>query len=465
MSSSFNKIKRLGLYLGQFFVIMGIVYILANTHQPVINTQASEIAIQDCMTQEDDTTPVWTLGAWENRFGERQSAVAQTRLVPELEFGFHHFTSRRDADPLVLLIGHSAVMSQWDPLILSQLKKCFDVYLIDNYGIGRSKLSHNEETEKELLDQLEWKDLGDFISQAVEGMKNSQHCKENQCNINNKPPHLLGWAMGGKVAAEASALKTHGFSKFINLGGNIAHHQGSTGPNPAVVETLEASPYRQAQNAFYVNADSWGYDKAINAKLAVAGTSARAAIPFFAWSNRQGRASHSQKMAQARVSLTSNTQLSAIENPVLMTWGKQDDLNFCYPSYGSRFQEVCVHGKVCSDGIDCNTPQARPTCEGWSWSASKMLSKESTLGFKSLQGCYWGIAPVDDYYWGRKHLTSAQNVCAKGFQGAHGFPAQSRDEMVKATVDFVYGLDDQDIYMALDCHSKDSETSRSLSIN
>jgi len=436
-------------------LLMTAIFFSAVFHMEVVNAEVvDEVAIQNCLAQEDDTAFIWTPGAWENRFGERQNAVAKTRLVPELEFGFHHFSSREDADPLLLIIGHSAVMLQWDPLILSQLKKCFDVYLIDNYGVGRSKLSEDEETESELLTKLEWKDLGDFISQAVDGIKQSNHCKEHNCNITKKEPHLMGWAMGGKIAAEAASLNTKAFGKIVNLGGNIANNQGATGPNPIVVESLESSSFRQAQNAFYVNASSWGLDKAFDARMAVSGTGARAALTFFAWRNREGRASQLQKMEQARVSLTSNTELSTIENEVFITWGEQDDLNFCYPASGVRYQEVCVTGHLCADGIDCQQKKSRPMCGSWDWSLASMFDFDDRfLGFKNEDGCYWGIAPLDDYYWGRKKLTSSTRVCAKGFQGAHGFPAQSRDEMIAAVVDFVYQVEKPEIAKGLDCRS------------
>lgn len=394
---------------------------------------ASSVSAIECTSNPDNTPLLWTASEWKKHFGELYYGTTDTRLESNLSFGFHHFStpseSGTDKQPLILLLGHSSLMSQWDPMILYRLKSCYDVYLIDNLGIGHSRFSGSQEEIDSKLEGMTWEDIGGFVHQAIEGIKSSQHCSdpntETKCSLLTLPANGMGWAMGGKVLFEGAAQSPQSFNKLINLGGNIANNQGATGPNPNAVETLEKNPVFASLTAFFIHRDAWGKNQWFGSWLQ---TTTRTSPNFFADQNRAVHPNMKEKLEQGRASTLSNTALDEISHEVFLAWGKEDDLNFCYPANGDRYAEVCESGHYCVDGILCNEQAPRPTCK-----------VSGLFGLNSTEGCRWGLAPRDDFYWADKQLTNSARVCEQGFTGAHGFPAQSQEAVISSVKAFMEG--------------------------
>lgn len=271
----------------------------------ITNVQADTIT---CIPHTDNAPLIWTESQWRKHFGELNLATADTRLENSLNFGFHHFSNTSESvtvrQPLILLLGHSSLMSQWDPMILYRLKSCYDVYLIDNLGIGHSRFSGTETEVYSKLEAMTWEDIGAFVHQAIEGIKASDYCTTPtngpSCSLLTRKANGLGWAMGGKVLFEGAAQYPDSFNKLINLGGNIANNQGATGPNPNAVITLEKNPLFASLTAFFIQRDAWGNNNWFGSWLQ---TTTRTALNFYAVDNRAVHPTMKEKTEQGRASL------------------------------------------------------------------------------------------------------------------------------------------------------------------
>ena len=339
---------------------------------------------------------VWTPGRWNRLVGPLRFGEVLTPAGGAHRFGYRRF-GNPEADPLVLLIGHGAVMLSWDPAMLVDFARCFDVYTIDNLGFGHSRFVDGAETK---LAAMTFEDMADFVAGAVEGIE----------SLGDRRPHGLGWAMGAKVLFLAAERHPHRFGTLVNAGGWISKPVG-TGPNPCAVESLEVSnPWVVASTTFRVSPSQWGWRKALHAFRGQLGMMARTSAAYLAtWDDREAWPTPVQRREQARASASAYANdLRRIQNPALVAYGRQDDRNFPFPGQPGA---ACAHGAA---------PPAR--CSAG-------------------RECWWGLGPLDDYESARDLLENAERVCLKGFEWAHGFPSQSQSSFIPAVVDFVSGAE------------------------
>lgn len=335
---------------------------------------------------------VWTPGRWSRLVGALRFAEARPAAAGPHRFGYYRF-GKPGGEPLVLLIGHGAVMLSWDPAMLADFARCFDVYMFDNLGIGRSRFP---DAARHRLATLTFEDMADFVAGAVGGI----------ATLRDRRPHGLGWAMGAKVLFLAAERHPGRFGALVNAGGWISKPVG-TGPNPCAVERLDASnPWVIASTTFRVSPSQWGWGRALRAVRAQLGMMTRASAAYLAtWGDREAWPTPVERREQARASASAYANdLGRIRNPVLVAYGRQDDRNFRFPgSPGAACARGAVAPARCSPGREC----------------------------------WWGLGPRDDYERARDLLGQAERVCLKGFEGAHGFPSQSRASFVPTVVDFV----------------------------
>lgn len=348
------------------------------------------------VSSEFSETRVWTPDRWRRLVGPVRTAVARQGARGAHPFGYYRFGDP-EAEPLVLLIGHGAVMISWDPALLADFARCFDVYLFDNLGIGRSRFAEDEASQ---LVEMTFADMADFAAHAVGGIDSLQ----------GRRPHGVGWAMGAKVLFLAAERHPDRFGALVNGGGWIAKPAG-TGPNPCAVKKLEVpNPWVISSTTFRVSPSQWGWRRALAAFRAQLGMMARTSAAYVAnWQDRALWPTPAQRRAQARASAAPYANdLRRVRNRALVAYGRQDDRNFPFPPQA---------GAACARGA---TPPAR--CA-------------------EADACWWGLGPFDDYARARDLLQNADRVCLRGFAGAHGFLSQSRREFVPAVVDFIADSD------------------------
>jgi len=339
---------------------------------------------------------VWTPGRWKRLVGPLRFADAETAAHGAHRFGYYRFGNPK-AEPLVLLMGHGAVMLSWDPAMLADFARCFDVYMFDNLGIGRSRFGGDADSA---LATMTFEDMADFAARAVAAIE----------SLRDRRPHGLGWAMGAKVLFLAAERNPERFGVLVNGGGWVAKPEG-TGPNPCAVEELEEmNPWAIASTTFRVSPSQWGWGRALRAFRAQVGMMARTSVAYVAnWGDRAAWPTPEQRHAQARASAAPYANdLRRIRNPSFVAYGRQDDRNFPFPA---RPGAACARGAI---------PPAR--CSG-------------------ARECWWGLGPFDDYERARDLLENAERVCLQGFEGAHGFLSQSRLRFIPAVVDFVSGAE------------------------
>ena len=388
----------------------------------VAATAHAQVGTPACVGSFDESLANvdWTESVWASHFGRPRPARATTAIPDQqrMRFYFYHF-GRPDGEPLVMLMGHGQSMLSWDPLILARYAACFDVYIFDHLGIGRSAFRGRGPREEAALTAMDFTQMADWVAQAVEGIRASTHCARasNHCNIIGTPPHLAGWAMGGKVAGVAAERHPGFFGDILNLGGNISRQDElgddyPLGPNPDAAHLIESDNIALAgYTAFYVNPDVWGANAETAAIDALVAAGQRL-LPHFN-ANPKGLATTEQKAEQARASALSVNQLEAIANRVLIAYGREDDYNFCYT--GDLASAVC----------------ARADRQGYACTAN------------ALSGCLWGLSPLSSQF-GTSHsaferLTAGvtPEVCLHPFEGSHGFPGQSQRDVLEAVVEFV----------------------------
>lgn len=369
----------------------------------------------------------WDQALWTAHFGRPLRARASTAIDGQqrVPFHFYHF-GRADGAPIVLLMGHGQSMLSWDPLILERYAQCFDVYIFDNLGIGRSAFRGSSQRQTAALAALSFTDMADWVAAAVEGIRGSSHCRRsgNHCNIIGTAPHLLGWAMGGKVAGVAAERHPGAFADLLNLGGHIGRSDDISeghplGPNPDAVAIVGGDDLIAAGlAAFTVSATEWGAAASSAAIGAAINFAARTLPHLNDPTSAKGKATTAQKAAQERATEASVNTLEAIGNRILVAYGTQDDYNFCYT--GSLAASVC----------------ARSDRQGHACTAN------------GASGCMWGLGPLDDYVglpdsaYERLAAGVTPQVCLRGFPGAHAFPGQSQRAVAAAVVDFVDGVTD-----------------------
>jgi pimeloyl-ACP methyl ester carboxylesterase len=379
-----------------------------------------------CVASFDESlaTASWDHAFWTGHFGRPLLARAPTAIARQerLPFRFYHF-GRPDGAPLVMLMGHGQSMLSWDPLILARYAECFDVYIFDNLGIGRSAFRGGKTRVAQALAALDFDAMADWVVDAVNGIRTSHHCRRsaNHCNIVGTAPYLLGWAMGGKVAGVAAERHPGAFADLLNLGGHIARSDDISegnplGPNPDAVALVGGDDLIvAARTAFFVNPAEWGTPAATAAITAALSFGARALPHIQDPSSAPGTAAPDQKAAQERATEASVNNLEAIGNRILVAYGTQDDYNFCYT--GDLAASVCAR--------------------------SDRLAHSCTAN--GVSGCLWGLGPLDDYVglpdsaYERLAAGITPEVCLRGFAGSHAFPGQSQRDALAAVVDFIDG--------------------------
>lgn len=337
---------------------------------------------------------VWTPGRWKRLVGSLRFADAESPADESHRFGYYRFGDP-EADPLVILMGHGAVMLSWDPAMLADFARCFDVYMFDNLGIGRSRFRADATAE---LEAMSFEDMADFVARAVQSIE----------TLRDRRPHGLGWAMGAKVLFLAAQRHPDRFGVLVNGGGWIAKPEG-TGPNPCAVEKLEVTnPWAIASTTFRVSPSQWGWALALRAFRAQVGMMMRTSAAYIAtWGDRAAWPTPEQRRAQARASASGYANdLRAVRNPSLVAYGREDDRNFPFPR---------------RSGAEC---------------ASNVIPPAHCSGSSE---CWWGLGPFDDFEKAGEGLENAERVCLKGFEGAHGFPSQSRRRFIPTVVKFVSG--------------------------
>jgi pimeloyl-ACP methyl ester carboxylesterase len=413
---------------------MGGVRILAGALALASAMDAAAVAAAprdtpQCLHDARRVPRVWSWDRWVREFGVRHEASATGVAIEDPKaFRFYHF-GKAGRTPLVLLMGHTSSMMQWDPAFLYGLKQCFDVYLFDNLGVGWSAFTSDADTK---LAAMTWTDMATFVNRAVEGIRTSRHCRSSRrrCGLVGRTPTGMGFAMGGRVVVSAASLEPSAWDGLINLGGNLMDgDDGNVGPNPLMVDELEGYDLTAAYVPFLVAADPWGTLLHDAAELAFAESAFRIAPYYYDARNADGRLTVAQKDAQAAaVAEQPVIAPSAVTNPVFNPYGLQDDQNGCYPASGDDYARACTDttGQVCTD-VSCTTRVARPTC--------------TTDDGES--GCLWGLSPKSDAKDAYDGLPNARWYCLRGYVGAHAFVYQSRTTLLADVVRFASGRRDR----------------------
>ena len=107
--------------------------------------------------------------------------VAATRAGP---MGYYRFGS---GEPLLLITGYRATISEWNAAFLQNLARHHEVIIVDNPGVGRSRADHVPETMA---------GMGDAISEFIE-------------TLGLRKVDVVGWSMGGMVAQQLAL--DHGY--------------------------------------------------------------------------------------------------------------------------------------------------------------------------------------------------------------------------------------------------------------
>lgn len=100
----------------------------------------------------------------------------QRVTVGQVDFAYRRFGRGR---PLVLIMGITGTMAQWDPRLLARLARRHEVIIFDNPGIGLSRFP-------------------DSATLSIPGMAVSTVGLIRRLNLGK--PDILGWSMGGQVA-------------------------------------------------------------------------------------------------------------------------------------------------------------------------------------------------------------------------------------------------------------------------
>jgi pimeloyl-ACP methyl ester carboxylesterase len=389
-----------------------------------VHSARAEATEPACVASFDESlaTASWDQAFWTAHFGRPLRARAQTAIARQerLPFRFYHF-GQPDGAPIVMVMGHGQSMLSWDPLILARYAACFDVYMFDNLAVGRSAFRGSRARVAQALAGLDFNAMADFVGEAVDAIRASHHCRRaaNHCNIVGTPPHLLGWAMGGKVAGVAAERHPAAFADLLNLGGFIARADDISeghplGPNPDAVALVGGDDLVvAARTAFFVNPAVWGSAAASAAIGAALEFGARVLPHINDPSSAAGVAAPDQKAAQELATEASVNTLEAIGNRILVAYGTQDDYDFCYT--GELAASVCAR--------------------------SDRLAYPCTAS--GVSGCLWGLGPLDDYVglpgsaYERLAAGITPEVCLRSFAGSHAFPGQSQRQVAAAVVDFV----------------------------
>ena len=230
---------------------------------------ATAAPLPACLASAQPAPRIWTFAVWTREFGSRNPASA-VGVPPEdpKAFEFYHFGTPSNP-PLVLVPGHSSSMMQWDPKFLYLLKQCYDVYLFDNLGIGFSAFESSDEAT--MLAAMTWTDMGQFVTSAIQGIRDSAHCQSGACAISTHQPHIMGYAMGGRIATNAVSMEPTFYGRVIKPGGDMmAGTAGDVSGNPDLADELQGAPFASGYTAFHTAIVPWGaalYLQALDAFL------------------------------------------------------------------------------------------------------------------------------------------------------------------------------------------------------
>jgi pimeloyl-ACP methyl ester carboxylesterase len=146
-------------------------------------------------------------------YADHREQIADTSRGPLAYCRFGH------GNPLLLVTGYRATMSEWDAAFLAELAKRHDVIVFDNRGIGRS--------------------MPDASSFTIEDMASDTAALINTLAL--KHATVVGWSMGGSIVQQLAIDKPQAIGKMVLMS---ALAPGPTGvPVPAdVMAKLAGKP-------------------------------------------------------------------------------------------------------------------------------------------------------------------------------------------------------------------------------
>jgi pimeloyl-ACP methyl ester carboxylesterase len=117
--------------------------------------------------------------------------------------------------PLILIMGYSATMDVWDPVVLKDLSRRYRVIIFDNRGMGKTTAS-----DKEFTIELFADDTAHFMQKI--GVERS---------------HVLGYSMGTSIAQELTLKYPEKVNKLILYAADSGGSEAIP-PSPAAMRQL-----------------------------------------------------------------------------------------------------------------------------------------------------------------------------------------------------------------------------------
>ncbi len=216
--------------------------------------------------------------------------VAHTRL------GAVGYRMIGSGEPLVMIMGYSGTMEDWDPRFVDALARHYRVVIFDNAGIGATQ---------PLAGPL-----------TIDGMARQTSALIDTLHLSR--PDVLGWSMGGVIAQALAVLDPAQVRRLV-LCATFPGTGRVTAPSQAAVLALTSgNPQQEAAVLFPANqvrayqafaTAISGYPPAAAAPAAVAAAQRRAVNPWLAGKDPAGR------------------KIAAISAPTLVADGTADRLD------------------------------------------------------------------------------------------------------------------------------------------
>lgn len=111
---------------------------------------------------------------------QMERAVVKKQKVGDVELAYY---TRGKGEPLVMVMGFRSTMAMWDPDLLNELAKHYQLILFDNRGIG---MSTDTPEDKTTIRQMAADTIGLIKALGYEKV------------------HLLGWSMGSMIGLQCA---------------------------------------------------------------------------------------------------------------------------------------------------------------------------------------------------------------------------------------------------------------------
>ncbi|KAL6785901.1 hypothetical protein ACKKBG_A00620 [Auxenochlorella protothecoides x Auxenochlorella symbiontica] len=121
--------------------------------------------------------------------------------IPDVVIAYYRLgNASSELPPVVLVVGFSNTMKDWPLTILSDLAEDREVIIFDNRGQGSSR------------------DTSPDVPLSILSMANDTKNFVEALDL-ARPPHLLGWSMGGMITLKAAAMFADSFDRFAVFSG------------------------------------------------------------------------------------------------------------------------------------------------------------------------------------------------------------------------------------------------------